>query len=140
MNRKKNAEILLFWLLSLSWGAPLTLCGLVCGAVLLLCGVKPAVSNGFLCFFIGNAPGAFSLGPVLFLPTKAGRMLFRHEAGHGIQNILLGIFMPFVISLPSLIRFLWREARIRRGEGRLLPPYESIWFESWATRLGSRFL
>ena len=137
---KRKSERVFFWILSLNWGLPMTFSGLLLGGILLLCGLQPTVWNGFLIFPIGQAPGGFSLGPVLFLPQRASRMLLRHEAGHGMQNALLGVFMPFLISLPSLIRFVYREVRIRQGKGAALPPYESIWFENWATRLGSRFL
>lgn len=43
-----------------------------------------------------------------------------------------------IVSIPSCIRYWWREYKIRKGLGNTLPPYDRIWFEGWATRLGEK--
>lgn len=50
--------------------------------------------------------------------------------GHSLQNIVLGVFMPFVISIPSMVRHWYRKYLIRRGKWRIedLTRYESISF------------
>lgn len=45
---------------------------------------------------------------------------------------------PHIVSIPSCIRYWWREYKIRKGLGNTLPPYDRIWFEGWATRLGEK--
>lgn len=64
-----------------------------------------------------------------------------HEWGHGIQNIILGPLMPFLVAIPSCIRYWYRELLVRSGEKKYadLPDYDSIWFEGWATKLGKKY-
>lgn len=64
----------------------------------------------------------------------------QHESGHGLQNIMLGVLMPFLVSIPSMIRCWYRELIIRSGKKKYsdLPDYDAIWFEGWATRLGEK--
>ena len=52
-----------------------------------------------------------------------------------------GILMPFVISIPSAIRYWYREIiyRTNRTKYSKLPPYDSIWFEGQATSLGINY-
>lgn len=61
-----------------------------------------------------------------------------HEYGHGMQNLNWGPLMPFVISLPSAIRFWYRELKYNRKG--LTPPtkYDDIWFEKQATEYGKK--
>jgi hypothetical protein len=46
--------------------------------------------------------------------------------------------MLFVVSLPSLIRYHYRNYLIKSGKKKEsdLPPYGDIWFEKQATELG----
>ena len=58
-----------------------------------------------------------------------------HEYGHSIQNLWWGWLMPFVICIPSAVRYWYREIRYAIGK----PPktkYDDIWFEGQATKLG----
>ena len=57
-----------------------------------------------------------------------------HECGHGLQNIIWGPLMLFVISIPSVIRFWYREYLLKKG--KKIKPYDSIWFEGQASRWG----
>ena len=57
-----------------------------------------------------------------------------HEAGHGLQNIIWGPLMLFVISIPSFIRFWYREFQMKKG--KKLKPYDSIWLEAQASNWG----
>lgn len=81
------------------------------------------------------------MGGFCVVDKYASLSLQRHEAGHSLQNILLGPLMPFLVAIPSAVRYWYREYQVKkkkklRGE---LPPYESIWFEGWATRLGNKY-
>lgn len=60
-----------------------------------------------------------------------------HEMGHGIQNMMFGLLMPFIVSIPSAVRFWIREYKSKKGE--VLPPYDSVWFEHTATVWGHKY-
>ena len=117
----KTVKAIMFWLLSLTWGALMTLCGGVVALALLVTGW-----------------GGFELGAFFVVNKNPSLHILQHESGHGLQNIMLGVFMPFIVSIPSCIRYWWRECKIRKGLGNTLPPYDRIWFEGWATRLGEK--
>ena len=51
----------------------------------------------------------------------------RHEAGHGLQNLIFGPLFPFIVSVPSAIRY-WLS-----HFGKLKSGYYDVWFESTAT-------
>ena len=57
-----------------------------------------------------------------------------------IQNAILGPFMPFVVGIPSAIRYWYRELKYNR-KGKVPPTsYDSIWFEGQATRIGVNYI
>ncbi len=138
----KKSKAFFFWIASFTWGLPMTLIGILIAAVLLITGHKPKRFCCVICFEIGGSWGGFSCGPFIVVNKGADLCLKRHEFGHSLQNIILGVFMPFIISIPSMVRYWYRKYLIRSGKKRIedLTMYESIWFESWATRLGNRYL
>ena len=123
-----------FYLLSLTWGLPLTLCGLTVAAVLRGMGYRSVCYHGARLFTLGRGWGGLSLGPVLLTCSDASDRLRRHELGHAIQNCCYG---PFILPLVllSVLRYHLRERRIRLGLP--LTPYDSWWFEGQATALGT---
>ena len=128
-----------FYALSFTWGLPLTLIGLIVAAVLLCAGEKPK-KWGLCCYFeVGENWGGLELG-VIFLTNKSPSVTCRnHELGHGIQNCWFGFLMPFIVCIPSAIRYWYRAIRRKRG----LPnktAYDDIWFEGQATRLGTEYM
>ena len=62
----------------------------------------------------------------------------RHEFGHSFQNIIWGPLFPFVIAIPSAIRYHYQNYRSKKG----LPnkEYDAIWFEGQATRWGTKMI
>lgn len=126
----------MFSALSLTWGLPLTLCGAVVALFLLAIGHRPHRWGSCWCFEVGESNwGGLSLGSIILCQPNAPDSLKNHEFGHAIQNCYLGPFMiPLV--LCSVARYHDRNRRVKRGEK--LPPYDSWWFEGWATRLGER--
>ena len=133
-------NIILFYFLSLTWGLPQTLGGAIMALVLIITGHKPKMWKNCVWFEVDKNIGGFNLG--LFFVTRRGASthLKNHEYGHAIQNCILGPFMPLVVSLPSSVRYWYREFRYNR-RGKTPPtPYESIWFEKWATNLGKKML
>ena len=131
-----------FWLLSLTWGCLLTIPGLLSAIILILFGYKPHVFAGRYIYFVfdNNQYWGFNLGTVFFVCKNVASdgELMCHEAGHGVQNILYGVFTPFIVTIPSIIRFQYREwiGRHYPEKYTRLPPYNSIWFEAQATDCG----
>ena len=82
-------------------------------------------------YFVFRTMGGLSLGPLVFVHSRAGADLIRHELGHCAQSRLLGpAYLP-VVGLPSL---LWAVAHARLARG---VPYDWFFTERWATRLGA---
>lgn len=126
----------LYYTLSFTWGLPMTLIGLVSALALIATGHKPNTFVGSIRFNVGESWGAVSLGIVIISCKTCSTMTLRHEFGHSLQNCVYGFFMPFLIGIPSAIRYWYREIRYwRRDE---FPPtqYDDVWFEGQATRWG----
>lgn len=132
-----------FYILSFTWGLPLTLVGLLVAAVLALCGYKPYKYGYCYCIEVGENWGGCELGIVFLANKNPAKHTCDHEHGHAIQNTRFGFIMPFAVCLPSAARYWYREY-IRRVKGaeayRALPDYDAIWFEGQATRLGTEFI
>ena len=129
-----------FYLLSLTWGLPLTLAGSVVALALLLTGHKPKRWGYCWYFEIGRNWGGFEMGCFFVKDRTPSRHIMNHEHGHGIQNCYLGPFMPFVVCLPSSLRYWFRALRSRLFPQHKLKPYDSVWFEGQATRLGTQLM
>lgn len=136
MNKFKKV---LFYILSFTWGLPMTLMGLFGGLFLMAKGIKPKRFNNNIYFEVGSHWGGLEAGMFFFTDTTPSLHTKQHEAGHGIQNIIFGFFMPFVVSIPSAIRY-WYRIYMRTNHPEVtLSSYDSIWFEGWATRLGEKY-
>jgi hypothetical protein len=132
----------LFYFLSFTWGLPMTLIGCIVAAVLLVLGYKPKKWGYCYYFEVGENWGGLELG-VFFLVDKASSKHTKsHEHGHGFQNCWFGPLMPFVVSIPSAIRYWYREYLVRSGKKKYseLPDYDSVWYEGQASKLGNRFI
>ena len=129
-----------FYLLSFTWGLPLTLWGCLVALVLLLRGEKPQRFGWAWYFRAGSSHwGGMEGGPFFVRDRSADEAINYHEYGHAIQNCLFGPLMIPLISLPSAIRYQYRRRRQRRGR-RLPAAYDAIWFEGQASRLGRRYM
>lgn len=128
----------LFYLLSFTWGLPLTLFGLLVAGILLLLGHRPKRFGPCLCFELGEGWGGSELG-LVFLKCRDGDIrLSSHEYGHALQNCLYGPLMPLLVCIPSAVRYWYRRAVLRRGF-KPKKPYSAVWFEKQADRWGDRF-
>ncbi len=137
----KTLKIVIFYILSFTWGLPMTLIGAIAALFLLCAGYKPKRFHHFIYFEVGENWGGFECGCFFIVNKNPTLHIKQHEAGHGIQNIIFGWLMPFVVSIPSLIRYWYREFLIRSGKKFYweLPDYDSIWFEGQATRFGEKY-
>jgi hypothetical protein len=138
----KTKGLFTFYLLSFTWGIITTLLGLI----ILLC-VKvffsrkievKIVAGRIFVKFLKVRFGGFSMGIVYFVDASNSKRIHLHELGHSIQNIYFGPLFLFLIAIPSMIRYHYRNY-IRKTDHekfKTFPPYDSIWFEGQATKLG----
>ena len=128
----------IFYVLSFTWGIVLTLIGLIVAGVLLGMGKKPKQWGWCYYFEIGDGWGGLELGIIFLTSKKPSTHTKCHEFGHAIQNCYFGPLMPFLVCIPSAIRYWYR--RIRRSKGlKNKTAYDDIWFEGQATRLGYKY-
>ena len=129
-----------FYLLSFTWGFPMTLIGCLVALALVCAGYKPKRFGWCWYFEIGESWGGLELG-VFFLKCRSSGFNTKcHEHGHAFQNTLFGVFMPFVVCIPSAIRYWYRKVVRKLNPSKELPPYDAIWFEGQASRVGTEFI
>lgn len=97
-----------YWLWSWTWGVIMTAIGAVIALGLLVTGHKPHIFHYNVYFQFGRGWGGVNFGAFFFLSETMAEQDKQHEAGHGLQNLVFGVFMPFVVGLPSAIRCLIR--------------------------------
>lgn len=135
-----NTKKFLFYLLSFTWGLPMTLVGCLVALVMCAIGKKPIKHGTCWYFKIGKNWGGLELGVFFLTDNTPAKSTLNHEHGHALQNCVLGPLMPFLVAIPSATRYWYRELRYwRRGK---TPPtaYDDIWFEGQATRIGTKFV
>ena len=127
-----------YWLLSLTWGLPMTLIGFIVSLVLLITGHKPHRFGYTFYFKVGKNWGGLELGALFITDANPSKHTLYHEHGHGFQNLWWGPLFPFVIGIPSAIRYWYRELHYWR-KGKVPPTrYDDMWFEGQATALGEQ--
>ena len=140
MNARLTKPI--FYFLTFTWGLPFTVLGLAAALFLRARGYTPK-KHGYCYYFeLGERWGGVNLGLFFIVDKQNDERIRSHEHGHAVQNCYFGPFMPILVALPSLIRSRYR-AYITEKKGvdaRTLPPYDSIWFEGQATRLGKEIV
>lgn len=124
-----------FIFLSVTWGGLLTFFGLIVYAAMRALGHTPRRHGHCVYFELGLGWGGLEFGPVFLVNRSPGEYILDHELGHGYQNCLLGPFF-LIIMLASAVRYNARKIKKKLCPKKALPPYDSVWFESWATRLG----
>lgn len=111
----RTFKTILYWILSFIWGTIMTLIGCVCALALLITGHKPKKFYHSIYFEVGKNWGGFEAGCFFFCNEYSSLHTKQHEHGHGLQNIILGPFMPFVVSIPSCLRYWFREMKDRKA-------------------------
>lgn len=138
---------ILMWIVRLTWGILSTIIGLF---VFLFFAVTRKIrihlkSNTIIIYLVprkNDVLFGFSAGLFIFSNTEVilkNNYLFYHEWGHSWpQLLLMGPLHPFLVLIPSIIRFWWRELQYKKGN-TALPAYDSIWFEGTATDWGTKW-
>ena len=131
----------IFYILSFTWGIVMTSIGLVVTIVLLPFG-KQHIFHGRIYTEIGKGWGGLELGCFFICCKTQSDSLRAHECGHGLQNCLWGPLFPFVIAIPSAIRYWYREIMRKKNPEKFktLGKYDDIWFEGQATRWGCDYV
>lgn len=124
----------LYWLLNLTWGILMTLCGCIISLAMLCIGKKPQRWSSVWHFKIGKSWGGMSVGTMFLRDESSYESVNSHELGHSFQNAILGPFFIFIVAIPSAIRY-WQQ-EIRRKKGKSNKPYDLMWFEENATNVG----
>lgn len=127
-----------FYTQNLTWGLIMNIIGFIVALFLLISGHKPKKSGAVICFEIGEGWGGLNLGLVILVCKDSDTDTKIHEFGHAIQNAKYGLAMPFIVCIPSAIRYWVREFQYRSGH----PPktgYYDVWFEKEANELGAEY-
>lgn len=130
---------ILYWIISLTWGGLMTFIGLIVALVLLVTGHKPYRFGYTFYFKVGKSWGGLELGGLFITDSNPSLHTLCHEHGHGLQNLWWGPLFPFVIGIPSAIRYWYREIKYYKKGKQPPTTYDSIWFEGQASRLGEKY-
>ena len=102
---KKILSYIVFWLIQCTWGAIMTTIGAVAALVLLVTGHKPKTMGPVVYFEVGEGWGGLALGGFFLCSRGSSLHTKYHECGHGLQNLIWGPLMPFVVCIPSAARY-----------------------------------
>ena len=134
-----------FYSASWTWGIIMSLIGAIVIGAIKLYGLFThqafKLKKCGYCYYlnIGKNWGGVELGMFFLCDNSNSESTMWHEHGHAIQNCFWGPLFPFVIAIPSAIRYKYRELKyLKKG---ITPPtkYDDIWFEGDATRTGYKY-
>ena len=142
---KKVLLGILYWIGQLTWGIIMSLIGLITALICIIFLKGKAHRNGFTFIVeVGGNWGGLDLGAVSlcggYTTVCPDENWFqhtrRHEFGHSLQNLIFGPLFPFIVAIPSAIRYHYQNYRSSKG----LPnkEYDAIWFEGQATKWGTK--
>lgn len=95
---------ILFYIISFTWGALMSIIGAIVTLILLPFG-KQGIYHGRVYTEIGANWGGLELGCFFICSKNPDEHMKAHETGHGLQNCLWGPLFPLVIGIPSAIRY-----------------------------------
>lgn len=129
MKNLKKIKKWQFYLLSFTWGLPMSIIGCLVFLVLRIWGFKPKKYGHAYYIEIGKGWGGLELGWLFLTGVNGRESTKQHELGHAYQNAcMLGWFMP-IFSIISAVRY-WLD---RFG---VKIDYYGWWFESQASKIG----
>jgi len=108
-------------------------------------GLEPQYFHGNIYFENVREQGSNNLGPFFFLGENAEYYTAYHEAGHGLQNILMGPLYVVVVGISSEIWYqnFIKEYAEELASGTWDPDarrkaYDKNPIERWATSWGAK--
>lgn len=136
-------DILLFYVLSFTWGILTTLVGLFVFLFIFITMHKKLIIRiigGRIAVTIkGTKFGGMGMGIVYFVSGNDSRHTHLHELGHTLQSTWLGPLFILIVGIPSGFRYHYRNFISKKDPTKMLPPYDSIWFEGHASAIGYRY-
>ena len=126
----------LYYILNFTWGIIANIMGAFVALGLLITGHKPKKYFGTVQFLVGENWGGFSLGLFQVVCKDYTEDLAYHELGHSYQNIWMGPFWFFVVAIPSMIRYWYRELKYYRKGLQPKTKYDDFWVEGSASEIG----
>lgn len=102
---------IIVWLFSIIWGIIMTAIGSIVGLFLYWRGYIPTRFGPCWVFVVGENWGGVSLGPIILISKTSKIRTIHHEVGHALQNCLWGPLFPFVIAIPSTIKYHLRNRK-----------------------------
>ena len=139
---KKILSYFIFYLIQFTWGILHNIIGIVLAIWMLITGHKPHLCGPYIYFVNEKFAGCVDGGIFFVTTNQSATSTNLHEMGHGLQNLIWGPLMVFVICIPSCIRFwyrVWYYEKKYPKTGIALEPYDAIWFEGQATRWGAKY-
>ena len=130
----------LYYFMACTWGIIMTILGCLITIILAIVKIfipKKIIFKRYYWIY------SITVGPEWWGGCEMGLMFLRdhnssvnyinpHEFGHTFQNCLLGPLFPFMVAIPSAIRYWLREIFPKK----MWAPYDSAWFEDAATQCG----
>lgn len=143
----KTVFKIIYWLLSFTWGLLMSFIGLIVTCVVILKGGKIHKNGCSIIIEISNNWGGLSLGCFVFCANynETNSYWFehtrKHEFGHSLQNIILGPLFIFIVAIPSVIRYHYKNYCVKYNKKQFdVNWYDSIWFEGTATKYGTKLI
>jgi hypothetical protein len=123
----------LYYTLNWTWGIIMNIIGAIAALVMLCTGHKPHRHAGSIYFEHGKGWGGVDLGCFFICSEGSSESLKNHEYGHSLQNAIWGPLFPFVIAIPSAVRYWLINLKVIKVKN-----YDDIWFEGQATEWGTK--
>lgn len=120
--QKRNLYLFFYYLLSWTWGIIMSSIGLIVMLALAPFG-KVYFDRGRFYGVVGKSWGGLELGCFYILceQSNLNRRTHAHEGfGHSLQNCLLGPLFPFVVAIPSAVRYWVFNQRDYKGRQKFV--------------------
>lgn len=120
----------LFYLLSFTWGLPLSFIGVLVCLALMVFGFKPKRYGHCYYIEIGKGWGGLEFGWLFLVSKTASESTYKHELGHGYQNACMyGWFTP-VLFIIAACRYWLQRAGVKMD-------YHKWFYEAQANKIGA---
>lgn len=98
----------LYYLIQWTWGIIMNIVGGITFIICKCCRCETYMYRNAVCIVVPWNFGGLELG-MFFVRGKKNISVCAHEYGHSIQNLWWGPLFPFVVCIPSAIRYWLRE-------------------------------